>query len=76
MTYALQRFGEVVKNVKKSSVKYIQKQYTNITQNVIQLKTQEATVVRERWLPKGGMTRKMFLIRREMIKERNILQSL
>ena len=76
MTHVLRKFGEVVKNVTKSSVKYIQKAYTNITQNVIQLEAQEATVVRELRLPKGGMTRKMFRIRREMIKSRNILQTL
>ena len=68
MTYALQKIGEVVKYVIKSSAKYIQKAYTNITQNVIQLESREATVVRELRLPKGGMTRKMFRIQREMIK--------
>lgn len=62
MTNTLQKFGEVVKYVTKSSVKYIQKAYTNITQNVIQLESREATVVRELRLPKGGMTRKMFRI--------------
>lgn len=62
MTNTLQKFSEVVKYVTKSSVKYIQKAYTNITQNVIQLESREATVVRELRLPKGGMTRKMFRI--------------
>ena len=62
MTNTLQKFGEVVKYVTKSSAKYIQKAYTNITQNVIQLESREATVVRELRLPKGGMTRKMFRI--------------
>ena len=47
MTNALQKFGEVVKYVTKSSAKYIQKAYTNITQKVIQLESREATVVRE-----------------------------
>ena len=75
MTYALQIFGEVVKYVTKSSVKYIQIAYTNIRQNVIQLELQEATVVRELWLPKGGITRKMFRLWRKMIKDRNILQT-
>lgn len=68
MTDALQKFSEVVKYVTKSRAKYIQIAYTNITQNVIQLESREATVVRELRLPKGGMTRKMFRIRREMIK--------
>lgn len=68
MTYVLQKFGEVVKCITKSRAKYIQKAYTNITQNVIQLESREATVVRELRLPKGGMTRKMFRIQREIIK--------
>ena len=62
MTDALQKFGEVVKYVTKSSAKYIQKAYTNITQKVIQLESREATVVWELRPPKDGMTRKMFRI--------------
>ena len=76
MTNALQKFGEVVKYVTKSSAKYIQKAYTNITQNVIQLESREATVVRELRLPKGGMERRMFRITHKMIKYGNILQIL
>ena len=53
MTNALQKSGEVVKYVTKSSAKYIQKAYTNITQNVIQLESREATVVRELRPPKN-----------------------
>lgn len=39
MTDVLQKIGEVVKYVTKSRAKYIQKAYTNITQNVIQLES-------------------------------------
>ena len=52
MTNALQKFGEVVKYVTKSSAKYIQKAYTNITKQVIQLEPREAPVVRELRPPK------------------------
>ena len=60
MTDALQKFGEVVKYVTKSRAKYIQIAYTNITQNVIQLESQKATVVRELWPLKSGIKLEMF----------------
>lgn len=60
MTDALQKFNEVVKCVTKSRAKYIQIAYTNITQNVIQLESQKATVVRELWPLKSGIELEMF----------------
>ena len=60
MTDALQKFSEVVKYVTKSRAKYIQIAYTNITQNVLQLKSQKATVVRELWPLKSGIELEMF----------------
>lgn len=60
MTDALQKFNEVVKYVTKSRAKYIQIAYTNITQNVIQLESQKATVVRELWTSKSGIELEMF----------------
>ena len=62
MTNAIRRFSRLCNIMRKSSAKYIQKAYTNITQNVIQLESREATVVRELRPPKDGMTRKMFRI--------------
>ena len=60
MTDVLQKFNEVVKYVTKSRAKYIQTAYTNITQNVIQLESQKATVVRELWPLKSGIELEMF----------------
>lgn len=60
MTDALQKINEVVKYVTKSRAKYIQIAYTNITQNVIQLESQKATVERELWPLKSGIELEMF----------------
>lgn len=72
----LQKFNEVVKYVTKSRAKYIQIAYTNITQNVIQLESQKATVVRELWPLKSGIELEMFYNHGKTIRFRNVFSNI